>query len=66
MSWRINRKCQVYFRNNFQVLPKRWVVERTFALFETYRRLSKDFEFFPGIRENMIRLVMTKQTNNRY
>jgi transposase len=28
----------------FQVLPKRWVVERTFAWFGWYRRLSKDYE----------------------
>jgi len=28
----------------FQVLPKRWVVERTFAWFGRYRRLSKDYE----------------------
>ena len=29
----------------FQVLPKRWIVERTFAWFESYRRLAKDYEF---------------------
>lgn len=28
----------------FEVLPKRWVVERTFAWFGKYRRLSKDYE----------------------
>lgn len=28
----------------FNVLPKRWVVERTFAWFGKYRRLSKDYE----------------------
>jgi putative transposase len=28
----------------FQVLPKRWVVERTFAWFNQYHRLSKDYE----------------------
>lgn len=26
----------------FKVLPKRWIVERTFAWFESYRRLSND------------------------
>jgi putative transposase len=26
----------------FAVLPKRWIVERTFSRFESYRRLSKD------------------------
>ena len=28
----------------FEVLPKRWIVERTFAWFGWYRRLSKDYE----------------------
>jgi len=28
----------------FEVLPKRWVVERTFAWFGRCRRLAKDFE----------------------
>ena len=28
--------------SGFHVLPHRWIVERTFAWFSTYRRLSKD------------------------
>jgi putative transposase len=30
--------------NGFVVLPKRWVVERTFARFGFYHRLSKEYE----------------------
>jgi len=50
----------------FQVIPKRWVVERTFAWFESYRRLSKDFEFLTDTSENMIRLAMIKLMLNRF
>ena len=31
----------------FQVLPKCWIVERTFAWWNQYRRLSKDYELLP-------------------
>ena len=28
----------------FKILPKRWIVERTFGLWNWYRRLSEDYE----------------------
>jgi len=40
----------------FEVLPKRWVVERTFAWLGYSRRLSKDYELSTNSAENMIRL----------
>ena len=49
----------------FSVLPKRWVVERTFAWFESYRRLSKDFEFCTDTSEAMVHLAMTRLMLNR-
>jgi putative transposase len=42
----------------FQVLPKRWMVERTFAWLGGWRRLSKDYEALPTVSENMIYLAM--------
>jgi putative transposase len=42
----------------FQVVPKRWVVERTFGWLGRYRRLSKDYEVLPETSEAMIRMAM--------
>lgn len=44
--------------SKFVVLPKRWIVERTFAWFGKYRRLSKDYETLPTSSESMIRIAM--------
>ena len=44
----------------FQVLPKRWIVERTFAWLGGYRRLSKDYEYLPEHSEAMIYLAMIR------
>ena len=41
----------------FQVLPRRWVVERTFAWLGNYRRLSKDYEECPRSSAGMIYLA---------
>jgi putative transposase len=49
----------------FKVIPKRWVVERTFAWFESYRRLSKDFEYLTDTSETMIQVAMIKLMLNR-
>ncbi len=42
----------------FVVLPKRWVVERTFAWLGKCRRLSKDYEHLPSTSEQWIYLAM--------
>ncbi|OKH47994.1 IS5 family transposase [Phormidium tenue NIES-30] len=38
----------------FEVLPKRWIVERTFGWLNRYRRLSKDYEVYTELSEAMI------------
>jgi len=47
-------------RKEFVVLPKRWVVERTFAWLSHHRRLSKDYEVFPQTSETLIYLAMIR------
>ncbi len=38
----------------FEILPKRWLVERTFGWLNRYRRLSKDYELHSENSEAMI------------
>jgi putative transposase len=42
----------------FAVLPKRWIVERTFAWLGRCRRLSKDYEGLPATSEAWIHVAM--------
>lgn len=44
----------------FEVLPRRWVVERTFGWFNWCRRLSKDYEVLPATSEAMIQVAMIR------
>lgn len=49
----------------FHVLPRRWVVERTFGWLGRYRRLSKDYEQLPDNSEAMILLAMINLMSRR-
>jgi transposase len=49
----------------FHVLPRRWVVERTFAWIGRYRRMSKDYEDLPSSSESMVCLTMIRQMVKR-
>jgi putative transposase len=41
-------------------LPRRWVVERTFAWIGKHRRMSKDYEYLTSSSESMIYLAMIR------
>jgi transposase len=49
----------------FVLLPRRWVVERTFAWLGRSRRLAKDYERSPRVSEAWVYLAMTKLMLNR-
>lgn len=44
-------------RDNWEVLPKRWVVERTFSWLNSSRGLSKDYEITKSSAEAMIKIA---------
>jgi putative transposase len=52
----------------FQVLPRRWIVERTFSWIDQNRRMSKDYERFlcasgeALVYAGMIRLMRRRLT----
>jgi len=51
--------------SGFVVLPKRWIVERTFSWLGRYRRLSKDYEGRTDNSEAMILIAMTNLMSRR-
>lgn len=44
----------------FQILPKRWVVERTFGWLVRQRRLARDYERLPETSESFIYIAMIR------
>jgi putative transposase len=48
-------------QRGFQLLPKRWIVERTLGWFNRYRRLSKDYERRTDVSEGMVYLASIRR-----
>ena len=46
--------------SGFHVLPRRWVVERTFAWLSRNRRLAKDYERLPETGETFLYMAMSR------
>ena len=49
----------------FAVVPRRWVVERTFAWLGRFRRLSKDYEYLTATSEAVIHLAVIQLLTRR-
>jgi putative transposase len=58
VGWRLEVVERPPGSTGFTVQPQRWVVERTFAWLNRYRRLSKDYERRTGTSEAMVQLAM--------
>jgi transposase len=50
----------------FEVLPRRWVIERTFAWLSRYRRTVRDYERLPAHHQAMVQWAMTIIMTRRY
>ena len=47
-------------KHRFKILPKRWIVERTFGWLSKFRRLSKDYEYRTENSEAIILIAATR------
>ena len=52
-------------QRGFAVIPRRWVVERTFAWLTAHRRLARDYERDPAVSEAMIRWAAINTISRR-
>ena len=50
----------------FNVIPKRWIVERTFSWLENYRRLTIDYEFLTETAETMVTIAFIQIALKRF
>ena len=52
-------------KDEWAILAKRWIVERTFSWINNCRRMSKDFEILTCSAENFIRISMIQMMLDR-
>ncbi len=53
------------YPKGFIVLPRRWVVERSFSWTDQNRRMSKDYERVPEMGEAFMYVAMTRLMTRR-
>ena len=64
-GWDVKITLRTDKLEGFKPLPKRWVVERTFAWLENFRRLAKDYEYKASTSETMIMMAFIMLMINR-
>jgi len=64
-DWKLDIVDKPRDRSGFQVLPKRWVVERTFAWLVRQRRLARDYERLPETSQAFIYIAMIRLMTRR-
>jgi putative transposase len=58
LGWTLQIVEKLEGQVGFQVLPRRWVIERTFAWLNRSRRLARDYERLPETSEAFIYVAM--------
>jgi putative transposase len=61
-GWRLELVRRPADAKGFTVLPRRWVVERSFGWLGRYRHLCRDFEHTPVSGEAMVYLASIRRT----
>ena len=64
-DWVLEIVAKVAGTGRFNVIPKRWIVERTFGWFNFNRRLAKDYEINTDCSTAFIQLTMCRIMLNR-
>ena len=59
-GWKLEIVAKQEGQIGFQILPKRWVVERTFGWLVRQRRLARDYERLPETSEAFIYIAMIR------
>jgi len=64
-GWTMQVVLRTDSNKGFQVVQKRWIVERTFAWFENDRRLCRNFELTFDSAEEMVKIAAIKLLMNK-
>ncbi len=64
-GWTLEIVTKVVGLSGFNVLPKRWIVERTFGWLGFQRRLVRDYEVLPECSRSFIHIAMIRLMLNK-